>query len=546
MTFQRKSEAQAATPAVVAPGTAPGAPVDATPPAAVPTDPMNDMEMDEFTPSGETGSPVDQIQDTVRELGNIHSDLEKAIEALEDEQEGEAEIEENTEAIAELPAATASVSIYKVKNTLNKGMYKAIKQAQSEINDMIDELKLIERINNDGLSSSAKMTAELFSEAQSDIKKVKSNAHKMMTAFVRYAQGAERLKKIAQEAPIKDPVQQIQDKITKKVETPTVDKPKAQKNEMDTNDVDALTEMFDMPETDVEPDLDMIDIGVETDIDEEYSDVNDEMAPEVKEVAKEVFEEKLKNNFASNKQIANMTKEERSVLRNKLAQQGIQFSEMLGKAHPNGGFTTDLDIKPEGNLAEVEDLEGVHSKMMDVATSAPKNVRSAAETIQKLVTAGEINPKTDFPGLIAEGLDASAVAYWKKLWGEAKDPEASKFVGELVKEHQSKKEAKKEKDIATKIARAYELAYQMAARGLVSQEPSALRKQAEKISEYSEENYKHLQSTIKNIPITKQASIPEVGVKESMLTSSNVIASPSVSEGDLKGLFDQAFANRKY
>lgn len=556
------------------PGGAPAAPPAAGAPAALPTgntappaDLMGDMGADmgmgaegDLEPGGETGSPIDQIQDYVRELGNIHADLEKAVEALEDEDEsGDLdEMPEGDVAGMATPAApttaTASVSVGGVRKTLSHGMRKGMKQAQAELQDMIDELKLIERVSSDGLNSSLKMTADLLKDAKSDINSVKKNAYKMMASFVRYAKAVENLTKVAQDSTQKVPtVVMPGDTQGSRMPTnppsairqpaaPPVGQPVGQKGgpAPQITDVNNTDENFDklvnmMAGNEDKEDSNDLGCG------HEMGDSNDLKFDNVEE-ANEFF--KMKG--AAARGIANMSREERDVLRVKLAQKGVQFSDMLQKAHPSGGFTTDLDVKPEGNLAEVEDLLGSHKQHMDVATSAPRNVRMAAEKIQKLVLAGEIDPRSDFPGLIAEGLDPAAITYWKKLWGEAHDPEASKWVGELVKDHKNKKAAVAETESRVKVARAYELAYAMAERGLITRDPNNLRQQVDKILSYNEDNFTHLRETVGRIPV-KTASIPEVGVHDSIVTATDYFSPPLRDESnDLKGLFDQAFAGRKY
>jgi hypothetical protein len=66
------------------------------------------------------------------------------------------------------------------------------------------------------------------------------------------------------------------------------------------------------------------------------------------------------------------TKEGRAAYRAKLAEKGLVFSDMVGKAHPKGGFTTQLDVKPSGDLAKVETVEEQHKAMMDIALATPK------------------------------------------------------------------------------------------------------------------------------------------------------------------------------
>lgn len=589
-----------AAPAV--PGGAVGAPVDVGGVGELPAMP----EEAGLEPAGETGSPVDKIRDAVRELGNLHADLEKAIEALEEEKSTEL----GGEAAPELPVeATASVSVHAVRRTLNAGMRKGMKQAQAGIEDMIDELKLIQRANTD--KKSAGLVAELFKEANDDINKAKQDAYKMMASFVRYAKGVENMTKTAQTTkdnrdnrpldmpvqprfwnadappplpPLEAPKQTVKDRLTPEL-PPEPPNPYQEYKEMikevnDDNDGEApkapahrndVTQSdFTEGEGSNEPEKAPPAGGFKQnrgvgdsrlnqnrgprppfEIGNPADDVADATATKKPDGSTEVdgTAEELKDmlNVAASRGIKNMTRQERDALRVKLAQKGVQFSDMLQKAHPGGGFTTALDVKPEGDLAEVEDLPGVNKKMIDIALAPPRKVRQAAENIQKHVIAGTIDPKSDFPALIAEGLDPAAVSYWKKLWGEAHDPDASKWVTELVKDHQSKKASVNEENTKVKVARAYELAYAMAERGLVQRNPGSLRQQAEKILNCSDESFAYLQETVTKIPV-KTASIPDVGVRESsVITATDYLNPPLRSEGeDLKGLFDQAFANRKY
>lgn len=553
-----------AQPAPAAPGAAPAAPVDAAPPAEVPTavePPMGEEPMAEgdFEPAGETGSPTDQIQDKIRELGNLHADLEKAVEALEDEESGlGAEDLEGPEAGLEGPDAgggmgvpagqpvTASVSVKAVKTTLANGMRKGMKQAQAELEDMMDELKLIQRVNGDGLDASAnKMVAELLKDAKPEIDQAKKNAYKMMASFVRYAKGVENLKKTAQldvDLGISEDAKRRQMPEHKPApKTTPAPKPTLPVPEADPTD--------NPPEADPTLKPGRAEPMAAEDANDADSQDYKELSYALEDVATALEETKKKeeemNLVTASKGIANMTREERDAMRVKLAQKGVQFSDMLQKAHPGGGFTTDLDVKPEGDLAKVETLPEAKDKHMDVATAAPRNVREAAEKIQKLVIAGTIDPKSDFPALIAEGLDPAAVSYWKSLWGNV-DPDASKWVGELVKEHQSKKTAAAEENTKVKVARAYELAYAMAERGLCPHNPGSLRQQAEKILSYSEENFAHLQETLNRIPV-KTASVPEVGVQDSVVTATQFVQPPLRAEGeDLVNEFAMAFNGRKY
>src|SRR5208282_454261 len=111
------------------------------------------------------------------------------------------------------------------------------------------------------------------------------------------------------------------------------------------------------------------------------------------------------------------TKEGRATYRAKLAADSVEFSEMLDKAHPQGGEQTALDVKPSDELGRVEDLVEAHKKDLEVATMEPK-VRKEAERIQALVKSGKLSA-SDVDNLVKHGVDPEAVKYWKQFWGEA-------------------------------------------------------------------------------------------------------------------------------
>jgi uncharacterized protein (DUF779 family) len=222
------------------------------------------------------------------------------------------------------------------------------------------------------------------------------------------------------------------------------------------------------------------------------------------------------------------TKEGRAAYREKLAQKGLKFSPVLNEAH-KGGFTTQLDTKPQKDLAKVETLEETHKAMMDVAT-APPRIRQAAEEIQRLVIAGRIDPKNDFDALVANGLDADAVKYWKQYFAQG-DSDCSQFATELVKEHHAKKAAVEQKAFEVKIARAYELANDMVSRGMISGERSAISEQVKEIMSFDDNGFESMKRFVDRQSLAKRASIPQVG----LLDANNVTipAPPAVGGNNL-------------
>lgn len=544
--------------AVAAPGGMPGAPVDAGGPAAVPATPADMPEEVDY--AGETGSPADKLKDLVQELGNLHADLEQAVEALGEDSAGE----------AEMPGmATASVSLPNMAKTLKAALEKGMKQASAELEEVLSELSLIDSIYGQGVSKeSAALVKTLVKEASEDAETAKKNALKMMASFVHYANGMEHIRK---EAQMSDSVSEYQ------VSTDGVNFRSPSPEEWG-----YFTEWHAWPEGVIGKKVDMFnafdgmsaDDKKKKDKDEDKDDKKDKKDKDEKDEDKEEKSDKkdkkekdeeededendLKFDAKSgqldgspaevgealHKAMASLSRAERDELRLKLAQKGLQFSDMLQKAHPKGGFKTELDVKPEGDLDKVETLPEVHDKVMDVAQAAPRNVRMAAEKIQMLVTAGHIDPAKDFPGLIAEGLDSEAVSYWKKMWGEAKDPEASKFVTELVKDYQKKKASEGLDTMRVKMARAYELAYSMAERGIIGRDSKSLSQQVDKVLNYSDDNFEHLQATVNRLP-KKQASIAEVGLIDTVGHSLNEVTAPS-GENSLVDQFSAAFSGRKY
>lgn len=227
----------------------------------------------------------------------------------------------------------------------------------------------------------------------------------------------------------------------------------------------------------------------------------------------------------------------RIALRAKLAQKGLKFSDMLDKSPTAGGVTL-KDMKAEGDLAKVEDLKGVHDKMMDVAT-APVKVRKTAADIQRLVVAGKIDPKNDFKALIAEGLDADAVKYWKQFYGEAKDG-GSQFATELVKEYQAKKTANENEAYKVKLARAYELATDMVSAGLATNVKTAV----DDVMKYNDDAFESMKKVVSRGVRKTASAIPVVGHYDSMPNTVVVVPSES-KDSDLVKQFERAFSSKK-
>lgn len=235
------------------------------------------------------------------------------------------------------------------------------------------------------------------------------------------------------------------------------------------------------------------------------------------------------------------TKEGRSAHRTKMAEKGVQFSDMLTKAHGKGGFTTQLDVKPSGDLAKVETLEETHKAMMDVANAPPK-VRKQAAEIQKHVLAGDLDPEKDFPGLIANGADPDAIKYWKAFYGQAKDG-GSQFAADLVKEVATKKAAEEKEAFKVKVARCYSLAHEMSEKDMIGKDASAINEQVNSMLEWDDKSFDNLKKIVARQPLAKRASMPQVGI----LGGGDVLVpAPEAQPTDMRTALDAIFANRKF
>lgn len=230
------------------------------------------------------------------------------------------------------------------------------------------------------------------------------------------------------------------------------------------------------------------------------------------------------------------TKEGRTAYRMKLAEKNnVQFSKMLSDAHPKGSVPESL--KTKGDLAKVETLEEVHDAMMKAVQNVSPKAKKAAEDIQKLVVAGQISAD-EVNELVSHGVDKDAVAYWKAMWGQAKDKKSTEFASDLVAEHFNAKVAEAVERERVKIARAYELAHVMVEKDAIVK--SALHTQAADLAKMDDVGFNKIKQIVSGLPskVASSGSMPLVGYNETVSTPK--VSTASVNE------WDQLFAGRKH
>ncbi len=552
-------------------------PPDAAPPMADPmADPMagGDAPKDE----GNSGNPQERISEISHELSNLAADLAQADEALNGKSNDLQSFDElaGGEAPEGMPAAASTTNLLGMQKKLSQALKVGVKQTLQEINSNLQELKLAEMLVGDEAQKDAsddrKQTINtLVDDACNDAKRTIADAYKLMGAFVKYARGTQSLvKRDKKELEMKKTAQLVMPE-AKITATPPAAPGAAYKGPgtlpgaANTAPV-ALDHKLEQGGSPTAPGVKVLTpeeiakgnagtqwmpkpAGMKADDcmaddadkkEEEKKDENDlkvmpdgSMDGTPEEVGKAMKEKEAGFDLS--------TKEGRNAYRTKLAEKGLQFSDMLTKAHGKGGPTTQLDVKPTGDLAKVETLEETHKAMMDVATAPPK-VRKMAEEIQKHVVTGAINPETDFDALIAQGLDSDAVKYWKALYGQAKDG-GSQFAAELVKEHQKAKMAEEKESYKTKVARAYALAYEMAEKDMIGKDASSINTQVTEMIDWTDSNFDSLKRMVARQTVKTASAVPQVG----MLGGGEVyLPAPEASESDLKVALEGWWANKRF
>jgi hypothetical protein len=597
-------------PAPAAPAGAAGAAPGAAP--AGDLEPPAEPEIPEVGDEGDQVETIsDDLDNLADDMKNKISDLKEALEGVEGEAPQLEEIPAAPEEQFSEAAPQTVASMQGMRKTLNGMLRSGLKEAISDLGAHVKEIQLTRSIYKNKYASMNAQQREylntLASDGVRDARETVADSLRLMSAFVKYAHGTASLVKRAQAAqpdviapqPAGQAVRpgEVQESaglpspeslpnapagmyergLTQperaglKLSQPAdanddadVITPSGPKSKLDPETqkmFQGLTEllapeeggglpgrpMFETPPGEESPE--MWERGIE-----EHApggtaglspfDANDAMedaTPEQKAAMFDIITQNAKQG------VDLRTKEGRAMYRTKLAQKGLTFSDMLNKAHPGagpepGGF----DTKPSGDLAKVELLEETHSKMMDLANLPPK-VRKQAEEIHRLVKAGKLDPN-DLDKLVAEGVDADAVKYYKQYWAEAKDADSKEFANKLTQEHVKQKKAEELNTEKVRIKRAYQLAFEMQKKGML--ENDQVDTQVEKILKWNDEGFESVKNIVaKKSEIEKSASaVPTVGLLHSdqVILPSAQASQQSSDQVELRAVLDQHFANKKF
>lgn len=482
----------------------------------------------EEVPVNRDGDPATVIKDLTEKLNELSSDLGEAVNTLV------GEVPEMGEPVTELTddmvaAATNSKSMKETHVALGKQLVKAMRDSMTGLSKHEEELNTIAKFYENGSvkAENAAFAKSLTEDAVKEAKEAVADGFKLVKAFVQFARGSEALRKKAD-------VEKDLETMDKKVDTNKEDEQLVS----DINDADKeledLTNM--LKDLEVDPNTWDVPVGVESndvfddtkvapnptnplemedpvdnnsvvdcETSEDHNDLKATM-DELKNLGNTTLPAGTKVEVeASNKNVS--TKKSRAAKRAELAAEAGAV-ELLQEAHPGGGVdAVKLDVKPEGDLAKIETLDETQKAMLDVV-NAPPRVKKEAESLHKLVLAGSIT-ESDFDDLIAEGLDAEAVAYYKKYYGEVEG--GKEFAAELVKEHTKAEVDAQVNTFKVKLARAYELAYDMVDRGLVTREREGVTAAVNDIMKYNDEAFESMKRVVAKHEIRKEASMPQVG-----------------------------------
>lgn len=529
--------------------------------------------------TGKSGDPKQTAMELAEKVRDLSSDLVEAVRALTGEQ---AEMGAGEEGSSAPPAGGApamaddskmsssasfgATTLNTLRKELNGALTHAMKEAVAELNDHGQELDMIVGLYDKGAvnDSNQDTVGSLADDAFNETKAAIADGFKLMNAFIKYARGTEA---IIKRAEIDSELQALGTE-----EGDDMNDAKKSKDSKDSHSADAGDLMGLINDTNA--DLDavkglMSDDGLEAldpELEAAAEDANDATSGAVTVQTPEQAAQVTKVNPDAKVmvQASLETKEGRAALRAKLAAdatgkeddgevqsaESIKFSDMLDQADGLADGQTQLDTKPSSNAGEakfplglVETPEENMKAMLDVARMPPK-VRKEAEAIQKLVAEGALDP-ADLDALVAEGLDKDAVAYWKKYFGQL-GQEGSEFATELVKEHVKAQLEEEFKTFRVKIARAYELAYDMAERNMCNGDRGAISLQVEEIMKFDDPSFESLKRYVSRTPVVgmkKSAGrLPLVGVRENEELTANA------SEEDNRNDYDKLsslFGNKK-
>lgn len=547
---------------------------------------------------GKNGDPKEEVKDLVDELGRVSTNLTKAFDAMSNEPSNELDALK-PEKMDETMATMARMRKEFKTATLDtlKEMMVEVKEQLSEL-DTTAELMADESVKKMASPERRKVIAEVVAESLGESRRVIADSYSVLGSVAKYAKGTKQFLKRAQLDMLSNPAKEApgahvipvgnlltNEERGKALEESTVGLTALQKQtpaESNSGTQSTTKDQMLHSVKDVAKDDDgkmtldslltpaekkkaleagslnpgnatppspakdkmlqdvtksPVQDSAKADDGKDKDDKNDATVMKQDGTKIELNKDEAKEALKSAQFDLN-TREGRTAYRAKLAEKAstFKYNPMTGEAHPGGGFTTKLDNKPTlVDGAKVETTEEKQKRMLEVA-QAPVKLRALAAKIDQYVKSGKIKAE-DVDTLVSQGLDKDAAAYWKKFYGQAPDG-GKEFAQQLVSEHAAKKASEEKGAERVKVARAFELAYQMPQRGMCGNTPEAIAKQAKEFMEFSDAQFESVKRLVSNTPIQKNASFPNVG----QVHEGQVVVGPPAAANqyeELRGLFSQ-------
>lgn len=476
-----------------------------------------DMGAPEVDP-GSAGDPKEVAVALATEVRDRSSDLLEAVRVLTGDQAEMGELDA-------LPKAASLAPLYKMKRSLANTLISGLKRAVADLQEHEDELKLVTEIAGQGLIQDAQKT--VVEEAFVDARAALNDTRKIMASFVSYVRGSEKLEKKAQAmqgqpAPLNP--QPLPPGTEPTHPSPTGAAVPQTGHAEDQDSDDPVHEDGNVADDDDDcEDDNSADNGNDEGDEENHGDDgddenhgDDEDEDDHNAVMVDIDPSSLQNKHVEIKAASDgallTSKAGRAQLRAKLAAKALEFDPILDEAHKWVDYTQ----VGGGELSRVETGEEHQNAWLGVALEgtpkvlAPK-IKREAERLNELIVSGKVKV-AELDTLVSKGLDAEVKKYWEQYYGDSKEGKA--YVAELLKEH-AKAEVDQEKQVMkVKLARAYDLANQMVARGMLNSENVSNYVENDILS-WNDEGFESMKRIVNRTAMNKSAGIiPQVGVNE--------------------------------
>lgn len=529
--------------AQAAPAGAPpmGPDMGATPPADAGGTSAPPADGGTSAPAGDTGAegdPKANVKDLAEKALEIISDLVEGVRTLTGEKAEMGDMEGDSGAPGMGAAASDDAFSENTLNTLrrelNSALTQGMKEAIAELTDHKQELDMIANMYDKGAITPANeaLVGSIVEDAVNEAKTSIADGFKLMTAFVKYARGTQAIVKRAEIAAELEALGEDSSSDSSSSDS---------KKDSQSADTDLMSLI-----TDTNADLDDLkDLGGE--LGEETFDMPaDDNEAELQLKPGETVPADAPKNVPVVVSAGFESKASRAALRAKLAADALgkeddgevvdmtkqKFSDMLDQADGLADGQTQLDTKPSDSLGLVETLPEINKAMLEVAKAPPK-VRKEAETINRLISEGKLQA-SDLDELVKEGLDKDAVAYWKKYYGQTEG--GGEFANELVKEHVKAQLEDQLNGYRVKLARAYELAYDMSDRGLCNSDRATISLQVDEIMKFNDDAFDSLKRVVaRHAPLRREAS----GRMPQTITDNNGNPAQLVAEASSEDMYSQ-------